>query len=111
MDDYKEYILPMNIEFFFLRFAICQNAEWRKKYIKDLCVLMDDFSDFSDQKMENFVKFVRGMDDNVKHLLNIFHDNMKKHQGRKYLFYLSVASLFNFFYSVLCIHISVEKLN
>lgn len=34
-----------------------------------------------DQKMENFVKFVRGMDDNVKHLLNIFHDNMKKHQG------------------------------
>ncbi|GAB1608457.1 sorting nexin-33-like [Argonauta hians] len=35
----------------------------------------------TEEKLDNFAKFVRNMDDNVKHLLNVFHDNMKKHHG------------------------------
>ena len=34
--------------------------------------------------MENFCKFVRNMDDNVRGLLAVAYDNRKKHIGRKY---------------------------
>ena len=33
--------------------------------------------------MENFCKFVRNMDDNVRGLLAVAYDNRKKHLGRK----------------------------
>ena len=36
--------------------------------------------------MENFCKFVRNMDENVKGLLAVAYDNRKKHIGRKYFF-------------------------
>lgn len=32
-------------------------------------------------KMETFQKFVKGMDDNVKNLIAVFHDNRKRHTG------------------------------
>ncbi|XP_064599807.1 sorting nexin lst-4-like isoform X2 [Liolophura sinensis] len=32
-------------------------------------------------QMEQFGKFVRSVDDSVKHLINVYHDNMKKHHG------------------------------
>ena len=31
--------------------------------------------------MEKFQKFVKGMDDNVKNLIGVFHDNRKRHTG------------------------------
>ena len=34
--------------------------------------------------MEKFQKFVKGMDDNVKNLIGVFHDNRKRHTGREY---------------------------
>jgi len=34
--------------------------------------------------MEIFQKFVKGMDDKVKHLIGVFHDNRKRHTGREY---------------------------
>lgn len=35
--------------------------------------------------MEKFQKFVKGFDDNTRHLLGVLHDNRKKHIGRKYI--------------------------
>ncbi|KAK3101901.1 hypothetical protein FSP39_007184, partial [Pinctada imbricata] len=34
-----------------------------------------------DKKMETFCKFVKNMDDNVRHSLTVMHDNRKKHLG------------------------------
>ncbi|XP_076116058.1 sorting nexin lst-4-like isoform X3 [Mytilus galloprovincialis] len=34
-----------------------------------------------ESKMETFQKFVKGMDDNVKNLISVFHDNRKRHTG------------------------------
>ena len=34
--------------------------------------------------MENFCKFQKSMEDNVKLLLGVTYDNRKKHLGRKY---------------------------
>ena len=38
---------------------------------------------YREAKMETFQKFVKGMDDNVKNLITVFHDNRKRHTGRK----------------------------
>lgn len=39
-----------------------------------------DMSDV-EHKMEKFQKFVKGFDDNTRHLLGVLHDNRKKHIG------------------------------
>lgn len=37
-----------------------------------------------EKRMEIFCRFVKGMDDNMRNMLQIGHDSRKKHTGRKY---------------------------
>ena len=39
---------------------------------------------FRELKLDKFGKYVKNMDDSVRHLLSIGESNSKKHQGRKY---------------------------
>ena len=37
-----------------------------------------------DQQIEKFGRFVRSMDDSIKHLYSVGENNAKKHQGRQF---------------------------
>ena len=64
---------------------------------------------FSDGKMESYTKYVKSMDDSIRHLFNVGESNIKKHTGGMIFFYFFF--IFSLIFMFTCINTASSNLN